>query len=222
MDASTLLENETTHSRVETGTCLDENDSITANPYLGQDAEASPKPQRLSHDENQALVQVVASPTVNSPSQSPAEILGPPITHSTSHKSTADQIETTNKSESNQEIEQSSTKRLQSVWHSWTWKVEILGWLGSLGCFIAIFVFLRVLDHRPLPSLRYGITPNAIIGLLASFVQILLLVPVTSSIGQLKWLRALRRRPIYTFQALDRASRGPWGSFLLLIRGSGG
>jgi hypothetical protein len=75
---------------------------------------------------------------------------------------------------------------------------------------------LNVLNGRPLPDLQYGITPNAIIGLLATFGQALLISPVSSALGQMKWLQALEKRPINNFETLDKASRGPLGSTLLI------
>jgi hypothetical protein len=94
--------------------------------------------------------------------------------------------------------------------------------IGSLLFFIATIVVLRVLDGRPLPNTRIGITPNAIIGLLATFTELLLIVPVNSAVGQLKWLRALQKKPMDDFRTIDEASRGPWGSLLLLTRRTGG
>lgn len=88
--------------------------------------------------------------------------------------------------------------------------------------FIAIIVVLRVLDGRPLPNTKIGITPNAIVGLLATFLELSLVVPVNSAVGQIKWLRALQARPMQEFRTIDEASRGPWGSLLLLARRSGG
>ncbi|KAK2763923.1 hypothetical protein FQN54_009542 [Arachnomyces sp. PD_36] len=115
-----------------------------------------------------------------------------------------------------------SYKRPQSRWSSLPWRLEILSWLGSLCFFIAIVIVLRVLDGRPLPDLRFGISPNAIIGLLATFAEFLLIVPVHSAIGQIKWLQALQTRPMDNFRTIDEASRGPWGSILLLARRNGG
>jgi hypothetical protein len=59
------------------------------------------------------------------------------------------------------------------------------------------------------------------IGLLATFAESLLMVPISSSLGQLKWLQAHEKQPMYNFQVLDKASRGPSGSFFLLWRGNG-
>jgi hypothetical protein len=55
-----------------------------------------------------------------------------------------------------------------------------------------------------------------------TFGEFFLMMPVASAIGQLKWLQALRVKPVYEFRAMDAASRGPWGSFVLIIRRKGG
>lgn len=102
------------------------------------------------------------------------------------------------------------------------WKVEILSWIGALCCFVAAVVVLRVLNHRPLPDLQFGITPNAILSLLATFTEALLLVPVSSAIGQVKWLQVSRKRPMLDLRVIDEGSRGAWGSLLLLLRQKGG
>lgn len=103
-----------------------------------------------------------------------------------------------------------------SGWSAIPWKLEILSWIGSLCFFIAIIVLLKVLNNRPLPDLQYGITPNAILGLLATLGQALLISPVSSALGQMKWLQALEKRPMDNFETLDKASRGPLGSTLLI------
>jgi hypothetical protein len=102
------------------------------------------------------------------------------------------------------------------------WKFELLAWGASCCFFIAIFVVLRTLDGRPAPDMRYGITPNAIIGLLSTFAEFLLILPVQSALGQLKWLQAVRTRPLDEFRVIDDASRGPWGGVMLLVRRKGG
>lgn len=112
--------------------------------------------------------------------------------------------------------ETTSYKSSSSGSYSIPWKLEILSWIGSLCFFIAIIVVLKVLNGRPLPDLQYGITPNAIIGLLATFGQALLISPVSSALGQMKWLQALEKRPMNNFETLDKASRGPLGSTLLI------
>ncbi|KAI0385459.1 hypothetical protein F5Y04DRAFT_292044 [Hypomontagnella monticulosa] len=49
-----------------------------------------------------------------------------------------------------------------------------------------------------------------------------LLVPIASCIGQLKWRHyALQPRPLDQLQVIDDASRGPWGSIVVLLKFAG-
>lgn len=127
------------------------------------------------------------------------------------------------RSASNPPIDHETTPhKPSSGWSAIPWKLDILSWIGSLCFFIAIIVVLNVLNGRPLPDLQYGITPNAILTLLATFGQALLIAPVSSALGQMKWLQALEKRPLDNFETLDKASRGPLGSaFLIAGRTSG-
>lgn len=102
------------------------------------------------------------------------------------------------------------------------WKFELLSWICGFCFTIATVVLLIVLHGRPLPNLRFGITPNAIINLLSTFAEVFLMVPVSSAMGQIKWLQALQKRPMDEFRLIDEASRGPWGSTVLLSRRKGG
>ncbi|KAJ5319231.1 uncharacterized protein N7506_011935 [Penicillium brevicompactum] len=102
-----------------------------------------------------------------------------------------------------------TTRRSSTTWSLLPWKIEILSWTASLCFFVAIIVVLNVLNGRPLPELRYGITPNAIISLLATFAQSFLIIPVSSSIGQTKWLQAPRKHTLNDLRMVDEASRGP-------------
>jgi hypothetical protein len=117
-------------------------------------------------------------------------------------------------------------ERCRLPWHSVPWKLEIRCWIGSLCCFIAAIIVLMVMNGKPVTDSngrgKFGITPNAIIGLLATFAEFLLIVPVNSAIGQIKWLQALRKSPMDDFRAFDEASRGAMGSIKLLARRKGG
>jgi hypothetical protein len=109
-----------------------------------------------------------------------------------------------------------------SRWHSLHWKFEVLSWLGSLCFIIATIILLKILNVQPLPHLQFGLTPNAIIGLLSTFSEALLMASVSTAIGQIKWLRALKKRPMDDFRVIYEATRRPWGSIRLLVRGKGG
>ncbi|KAI0191629.1 hypothetical protein F4808DRAFT_476059 [Astrocystis sublimbata] len=102
------------------------------------------------------------------------------------------------------------------------WKGDILSWFGSFVFFGAIIGILLYADGKYVWQLQFPITPNAIIGLLSTFAQVLLLKPVNSAIGQVKWLLLLQERPIDDLRAVDAASRGAYGGVQLLISRKGG
>jgi hypothetical protein len=116
-----------------------------------------------------------------------------------------------------------SISNVSLLWtHVLLWKTEIFSWIASLLFFVSIIAVLVTFNGRPLPDLPLNITLNAIVGFLATFGEFLFMIPVASALGQSKWLRVLRKRPADDFRMLDEASRGSWGSFLLLARGKGG
>ncbi|EHK20936.1 uncharacterized protein TRIVIDRAFT_69949 [Trichoderma virens Gv29-8] len=94
----------------------------------------------------------------------------------------------------------SRRQRLRSNWHSIAWKVEILSWIASACCFVALVITLRVFD----------------VG------EFFLEISFGSGIGQLKWLNALQRTPLADFHVIDEASRGAWGSAVLIASRRGG
>lgn len=98
-----------------------------------------------------------------------------------------------------------------------TWFLEILAMLLSVSCMIAIFVVLKVYDGRSIPQLPYGITLNALISILATASKTALLYLVGSALSQLKWCWFQKDRRVQDIQSFDDASRGPWGSVILLL-----
>ncbi|KAK8050765.1 hypothetical protein PG994_012495 [Apiospora phragmitis] len=110
-------------------------------------------------------------------------------------------------------------EKKKSPCSSWPllWKIELLTWLGSVCCFLGIVIVLATLNNKGPPDWYFESTPNAVIQLLATFAQALLMASVSAAIGQMKWLRMLQERPQVDFHRLDQSSRGPWGSLLVLI-----
>ncbi|KAN0087188.1 Protein of unknown function (DUF3176) domain containing protein [Elaphomyces granulatus] len=102
------------------------------------------------------------------------------------------------------------------------WLFEVLCGTLSLACLIAITVVLRAFDNQPVPTWSYGITLNTIVSLLASVATFSLIVPITASLNQLKWLWFRERRSLVDFEILENASRGLVGSIYLLLRRKGG
>ncbi|KAI1340834.1 hypothetical protein F5Y15DRAFT_422709 [Xylariaceae sp. FL0016] len=112
-----------------------------------------------------------------------------------------------------------------SIWtDSWLW--EFLGLSLSIGCLVAIVIVLKAYNQGPVPRFWYGITLNTVVSILATFSKSALIVAVAAAIGQLKWhwyrieggRSPGRGRSLYDTELFDEASRGPWGSAVLLTK----
>jgi hypothetical protein len=91
--------------------------------------------------------------------------------------------------------------------------------LLSLLSFGAIIGILAYFDGRRLPYLGGGLTLNGLIAATTAVARAAVLVPVSSGIGQLKWVwLAERHRILKDVDEFDEASRGPWGSVKLIWR----
>jgi hypothetical protein len=89
--------------------------------------------------------------------------------------------------------------------------------LTRSGATIAILV---VLDNHPLSKWPFGLT---IINVLTKVASAALILPISEAIGQLKWswFYGKQSRDVIDFEIFDKASRGAWGSFLLLCHTKG-
>ncbi|KAI0097210.1 hypothetical protein GGR51DRAFT_541861 [Nemania sp. FL0031] len=102
----------------------------------------------------------------------------------------------------------------------WWWWWEIAAALLSITSLIFLFILLYKNDGRRLQSWPLPIQPNSLIAVLTTIAKTSMMVPVAACLSQLKWSHFLKRsRPLDQFQIMDDASRGPWGSFLLLVSG---
>lgn len=103
------------------------------------------------------------------------------------------------------------------------WLLEIISWLLSALCMSAIIILLFFLQKKPLPDhWPMNITLNAYIAILSRVASASLMLPVSEAIGQLKWSWFQgRSKKMWDFELFDNASRGPWGSFMLLVRTKG-
>jgi len=106
------------------------------------------------------------------------------------------------------------------------WLLEIVSWLISAICMGAIIAVLVVLRNQPVakwPFTNMGLTLNAFVSILSRIAGAALLLPVAEAIGQLKWSWFIKgdSKKMWDFEMFDNASRGPWGSLLLLIHTKG-
>jgi len=98
------------------------------------------------------------------------------------------------------------------------WWFELLSWVTSALCMAAIAAVLIVYDGKPIPSLPLGITLNTYTSVVSSVVKAALLIPTAEVLGQSKWEWFRKPQRLSDFEALDDASRGPWGALTLLLR----
>jgi hypothetical protein len=106
------------------------------------------------------------------------------------------------------------------------WLLEVLSWIFSAICMGAIIGVLIYLQGDSLSRWtiqeKTHLTLNAYISILSKMAGAALILPVSEALGQLKWSWFLEHsKQMWDFEIFDNASRGPWGSFLLLIRTKG-
>lgn len=106
--------------------------------------------------------------------------------------------------------------QLTSNW--WLWELASMA-LSAL-CLCSIGLLLGFYNNRTLPKQwPLGITLNTYIAIFSAFFKYALAVPVNAAMGQLKWIRfRTSPKPLMDFERLDDASRGPWGSLMVLLR----
>jgi MFS superfamily sulfate permease-like transporter len=99
------------------------------------------------------------------------------------------------------------------------WAIELLSWAFSATCMAVIIGVLWIFDGKELPQLGFGLTINSFISLFSNLAKSAMILPTAEALGQLKWMW-FRPGPnsLLDFEALDNASRGPWGSLVLLAR----
>ncbi|KAK3395213.1 hypothetical protein B0H63DRAFT_386978 [Podospora didyma] len=116
---------------------------------------------------------------------------------------------------------QKSGESLFSKANSWTYEmVSMLVAIAAVGSIIAV---LSYYDGKPLPSWPSSLTINAVVAILATVATASMSVPLSSGLGQLKWIRFKEgRAPLSDMELFDDASRGPYGALNLLLRARGG
>ncbi|KAL5335742.1 hypothetical protein BJX70DRAFT_374373 [Aspergillus crustosus] len=97
------------------------------------------------------------------------------------------------------------------------WLLEITSSILSLGLLIAIACIFRYMDNKPLSDWSASVSLSATISILTTAYTTSLMHGVSQFIGQLKWLHFKNGpRKLSQLEIFDGASRGVWGSILLL------
>ncbi|KAI1389875.1 uncharacterized protein F4822DRAFT_428216 [Hypoxylon trugodes] len=101
----------------------------------------------------------------------------------------------------------------------WWWEIGA-SVLSIVGILLVGLVLYRI-DSNTLQNWLYSIQPNSLISVLTTVSKASMMVPIASSISQLKWQHfSYRPNTLNNLQLFDDASRGPWGSLtaLLMVR----
>ncbi|KAL6231886.1 hypothetical protein BDW75DRAFT_247591 [Aspergillus navahoensis] len=98
------------------------------------------------------------------------------------------------------------------------WLFESISSILALGLLIGIACIFWYMDNKPLSDWNAAVSLNTTISILTTACTTLLMHGVSSFIGQLKWLhfRSKKPRKLAHIETFDAASRGVWGSILLL------
>ncbi|KAH0424822.1 hypothetical protein CcaCcLH18_11320 [Colletotrichum camelliae] len=102
-----------------------------------------------------------------------------------------------------------------SIWHVW-W-LEILSSLLAFACLGAIIVILLLHQGKTLPDWPKFISVNSLVSIFTAVFKGSLIMPVAEGIGQLKWDWFRRPQKLADINMFDNASRGPWGSLIMII-----
>lgn len=101
---------------------------------------------------------------------------------------------------------------------SWWWWWEIGAAFLSLVCVGLILAVLLKANNLALADWPLWIQPNSLLAVFTTVGKSALMVPVASCISQLKWRHfQVRANRLSHLQILDDASRGPWGSLMVLL-----
>ncbi|KAI0602828.1 hypothetical protein F4775DRAFT_600778 [Biscogniauxia sp. FL1348] len=99
-----------------------------------------------------------------------------------------------------------------------SWYLEVAGLVLSSTSFIALIAVLFYVNGRPLTQWNFFLSVNAVISTLAVISRTSLAFSISSCLGQAKWNWFKRRSyNLIGFDRFDDASRGPWGSFWLIV-----
>ncbi|KAI1413437.1 hypothetical protein F5Y13DRAFT_198748 [Hypoxylon sp. FL1857] len=98
------------------------------------------------------------------------------------------------------------------------WLFEIIAWVVSAIALAVIIIIIAVTDEKPLPQWPMNITLNSFVSFMSTLMKAALIIPVTESISQLKWVWFKKAESLEDIQTFDEASRGTWGSLKLLFK----
>ncbi|KAI0400350.1 hypothetical protein F4802DRAFT_585226 [Xylaria palmicola] len=104
-------------------------------------------------------------------------------------------------------------------WQSSWWWWEILALVACIASAVGLVVLLKLINNTTLQQWFLPIQPNSVISILTTISKTAMLVPAASCLNQLKWhYFSNGPRKLIDLEHFDAASRGPWGSFVLIFQ----
>lgn len=98
------------------------------------------------------------------------------------------------------------------------WWLELLCCVVFIGALVAVVVTIRPYEEHPLPQWPYHLSINSLIAIYVVILKAAILLVAAEGLNQLKWRWFYQDRPLRDLLSYDSASRGPWGSLVLLWR----
>ena len=113
--------------------------------------------------------------------------------------------------------------RNSCMYHLKAWGPEVAWCALALVLLLAIAGILNHYKERTEKKWFNGeLTLNAVVAFVATLCRASMVIPIAECISQLKWNSfASGKRPLKDLYAFDQASRGPYGSMVLLFKTSG-
>ena len=99
-----------------------------------------------------------------------------------------------------------------------SWWFEFLSWLAATVILLALLILLSKFNKRSLSDWHSNLSLNTVIAVLSQLVQMILMVPIASSLSQLQWLWYRNRKPLKDISYFQDASTGLMSSLVLLYK----
>ncbi|KAK4195627.1 hypothetical protein QBC40DRAFT_269118 [Triangularia verruculosa] len=110
-------------------------------------------------------------------------------------------------------------KPASQVWTVvWSWWPEIASFVLSLLCIPVLVILLRNYNTRPLSDWHLSITLNSVVAFISTVCRTSFIFPIVQALSQQRWNWFKSPRSLDDFRVIDDASRGPWGSLILMGR----
>ena len=117
---------------------------------------------------------------------------------------------------------ESTREHVSWIQHVIPWATELVWCLLGIILLMALVMVLSTFNDKPLPDLPLGLTLNTIVAILATAIRAVTVFLIGQGISQAKWNQFVGvHKPLLNLHVFDEASRGPWGSLIMVVRTKG-